>query len=62
MTRKSVQEAFAAWQAAVETVLQDIKRIAGGRDALPAETARLKANVEITRLRFERLEEALHSR
>ena len=56
-----VQEAFAAWQAAVKAVLQGVKRLAEG-NSLPAKTAQLKADVELTRLRFECLEQALLDR
>lgn len=49
-TSKPVKQAWEAWEAAVEAVLQDIGRTAKGGQSNPAATYELMAAVEVARL------------
>lgn len=55
-TSKPIQQAWAAWETAVEAVLQDINRIAKGGQSNPAVTCELMAAVEVARLRCEEVD------
>jgi hypothetical protein len=55
-TSKPIQQARAAWETAVEAVLQDINRIAKGGQSNPAVTGELMTAVEVARLRCEEVD------